>query len=110
MRVFRATPILLAGIILILLTPAFAASQTRGRTWAIVVGVSRYTEFPLSCQLQFAERDALAFSKALVELGVPGANIRTLIGRQATLSSLRSTLATWLSRSASPQDTVYLFF
>ncbi|MEK6301158.1 MAG: caspase family protein [Acidobacteriota bacterium] len=80
------------------------------QTWAVVVGVSKYSRLPGGQQLQFADRDAAAFADALKSAGVSGDNIKSLIGVEATASALKAVIGNWLARSASESDTVILFF
>jgi tetratricopeptide (TPR) repeat protein/uncharacterized caspase-like protein len=87
-----------------------SATTQDSRTWALVIGVSKYPKLPGGQQLQFADRDAEAFTEALKKTGVPQENIRTLTGQQATASAIRSALGNWLARSASPDDRIYIFF
>src|SRR5262249_50886428 len=61
-------------------------------------------------QLQFAERDAQSFATALQSSGISPANIKLLVGQQASLTGIKEALGSWLARSAGPQDTVIIFF
>lgn len=87
-----------------------AGQAQTSKTWAVVVGVSKYSRLPGGRQLQFADRDAAAFSDSLKNAGVGGENIRTLIGADATASAIKGVIGNWLARSASDSDTVILFF
>jgi len=80
------------------------------KTWAVVVGVSKYQRLPGGQQLQFADRDAGSFADALMNAGVNGENIRRLIGADATASAIKAVIGNWLAISASDSDTVILFF
>lgn len=55
-----------------------------GKTWAIVVGISKYAKLPGGQQLQFADRDAALFAEALKKSSVSAENIRLLVGADAT--------------------------
>ncbi len=49
-----------------------AGAQQRpqaSRTWALVVGISKYQKLPGGQQLQFADRDAALFSEAIQKRG-----------------------------------------
>lgn len=89
---------------------ASANNLQDSRTWALVIGVSKYPKLPGGQQLQFADRDAEAFADALKKTGVPQDNIRLLTGQQATSSAIKSALGNWLARASSPDDKVYIFF
>ncbi|HKG20786.1 MAG TPA: caspase family protein, partial [Blastocatellia bacterium] len=80
------------------------------RTWAVVIGVSRYPKLAGGQQLQFADSDAVAFAESLKRAGADPSNIRLLVGPDATIASIKSAIGNWLARSASVQDTVYIFF
>src|SRR5215831_6760169 len=84
--------------------------QTPPNTWAVVIGISRYPGLPGGQQLQFAEHDAQSFAAALQSAGTSPANIRLIVGHQATLASIKEALGSWLARSAGPNDTVIIFF
>lgn len=89
------------------------APQGQGRLWAVVVGISRYKNLPPQAQLRFAHRDAEAFAAFLRTPnggGFPPSNIKVLLEENATLSAVRTSLGTWLARSAEPADVVYVFF
>src|ERR1041384_5360093 len=80
------------------------------RTWAVVIGISKYQRLPGGQQLQFAERDATLFSEAIQRLGVGSQNVRLLTGTEATTSAIKSSVGNWLARSVSDSDTVLIFF
>jgi tetratricopeptide (TPR) repeat protein len=86
------------------------ANRQTGKTWAIVVGVSKYSKLPGGQQLQFADRDAVDFAEALKTSGIRAENIRLLVGADATAQQIKSAIGNWLARSAAEGDTVYIFF
>jgi hypothetical protein len=45
------------------------------RTWAVVVGISKYQKLPGGQQLQFADRDATLFAEAILKRGVSAKNV-----------------------------------
>ena len=81
-----------------------------GKTWAIIVGVSKYAKLPGGQQLQFADRDAALFAEALKKSSVSAENIKLLVGADATAQQIKSAIGSWLARSAAESDTVYIFF
>jgi tetratricopeptide (TPR) repeat protein len=95
-------------------SPASAQDQSRSgqtsRTWAVVVGISKYERLPGGQQLQFADRDASAFADALKKAGTGGGDVRLLTGAGASLAAIKSAVGNWLAKSASESDTVILFF
>ncbi len=89
-------------------SPAEAART--GKTWAVAVGISKYSKLPGGLQLQFADRDATLFAESLKKSGVTAENIRLLVGADATAQQIKSAIGNWLARATSEGDTVYLFF
>jgi tetratricopeptide (TPR) repeat protein/uncharacterized caspase-like protein len=88
-----------------------AAQNVSGeRTFAVVIGISKYPRLPGGYQLQFAERDATMFAETLTNSGANPDNVRLLVGPNATAANIRTALGTWLARSASASDSVYIFF
>ncbi|HEV8484262.1 MAG TPA: caspase family protein [Blastocatellia bacterium] len=88
-----------------------SAQNTPGeRTFAVVIGISKYPRLPGGYQLQFADRDATMFAETIKKAGASPDNVRLLTGPNATASNIRAAVGTWLARAASTSDTVYLFF
>jgi len=109
----RISPLVLAFCLFAALSQGQLTSASpaqESRTLALAIGVSRYSKLPGGQQLQFADRDAQSFVEALRKAGVPQENIRALTGQEATTAAIKSALGNWLARSASPSDTVYIFF
>jgi tetratricopeptide (TPR) repeat protein/uncharacterized caspase-like protein len=86
------------------------SASPSSRTWAIVVGVSRYPKLPGGLQLQFAERDASLFAESLIKSGVANERIQLLTGANATLAAIKSAIGNWAARVASSSDTLLLYF
>jgi tetratricopeptide (TPR) repeat protein len=80
------------------------------KTWALVIGISRYQKLPGGQQLQFADRDASAFAEAIEKRGVAAQNVRLLTGAEATAGAIKSAIGNWLAKSAGENDTVLIFF
>ncbi|HLF85408.1 MAG TPA: caspase family protein [Blastocatellia bacterium] len=90
-----------------------AGAQQRpqaARTWAVVVGISKYQKLPGGQQLQFADRDALLFAEAIQKRGVSAQNVKLLTGVEATTAAIKSAVGNWLARAVSESDTVLIFF
>src|SRR6266545_3005513 len=95
----------------LLATCAGAQQPAQGaRTWALIVGISRYQKIPGGQQLQFAERDAALFAEAIQKRGVNPQNVKLLTGAEATAAAIKSAVGNWLARSVSASDTVLIFF
>jgi tetratricopeptide (TPR) repeat protein/uncharacterized caspase-like protein len=101
--------LLLIGIAL-LSVPATAQPRQDAKTWAVVIGISRYQKLPGGQQLQFAAHDATTFTEAIQKKGVSVQNVRLLTGSEATAAAIKSAIGTWLARAASESDTVLIFF
>ncbi|HSB11488.1 MAG TPA: tetratricopeptide repeat protein [Blastocatellia bacterium] len=99
-------------IMLAALAITASAQQTgqQGKTWAVVVGISKYQKLPGGQQLQFGDRDAALFAEAVQKRGVGTYNVRLLTGADATVAAIKSAVGTWLARSVSTSDTVIFFF
>jgi len=98
-------------IILALVFSAPAQQPTQSpKTWAVVIGISKYQKLPGGQQLQFADRDAALFADAIEKRGVSAQNVRLLTGAEATAAAIKSAIGNWLARSASESDTVIIFF
>ena len=80
------------------------------RTWALVVGISKYQKLPGGQQLQFADRDAVLFSEAIQKRGVSAQNVKLLTGIDANAAAIKSAVGNWLARSVSESDTVLIFY
>ena len=83
------------------------------RSYAVIVGISRYQKLPDKLQLQFAERDAQSIFTALIS--PEGGNFRVenvhmLTGDKATLAGLRREIETWLPSVAKDDDRVLIYF
>ena len=85
-------------------------SNQTPRTWAVVVGISKYQKLPGGQQLQFADRDAAAFADAIEKRGVAAQNVRLLVGAEATVAAIKSAIGNWLAKSCEQNDTVIIFF
>lgn len=99
--------ILLLGLAIVAAAQQPAES---GKTWAVVIGVSKYQKLPGGQQLQFAERDAASVAEALEKRGVSASRVRLLVGAEATTAAIKSTIGNWLAKSASESDTIIIFF
>jgi tetratricopeptide (TPR) repeat protein len=110
-------PLAIAALIAWLAVAATAQRQDiagqpegAGRTWAVIVGISKYQKLPGGQQLQFADHDAIAFADAIKKIGVPPERIRLLVGAEATASAIKGALGNWLARQVAEADTVLFFF
>jgi tetratricopeptide (TPR) repeat protein len=89
-----------------------APEEKPGKTFALVVGISKYPHLKSEEQLQFAHRDAAVFADFLRSPrggALPEEQIRTLTNEQATTAATRNSIASFLRARAGKQDTVILF-
>jgi tetratricopeptide (TPR) repeat protein len=90
-------------------TSATAAAGPGGKTYALLVGVSKYKKPELS--LQFAHADAADFGKLLQSPrggGVPADQVMLLTDEKATTAAVRNGFQDFLKRRAGKNDTVIL--
>jgi len=88
---------------------AAAAANPRGQTYALLVGISKYKRPDLS--LQFANADAIDFSRLLQSPragGLNPQNIVLLTDEKATTAAVRNAFQDLLRRRAGKSDTVIL--
>jgi hypothetical protein len=88
-----------------------AAQAAGGKTWAIVIGVSKYGDQSLSERsLRYAESDAQEIRDALIErCRVPQQNIHLLKGPKATKAGIEKAFAS-VAKSARSGDLVLIYF
>jgi tetratricopeptide (TPR) repeat protein len=83
------------------------------RSYALVVGISKYKNLPPEGQLDFPSRDAESMYTVLISAEggqFPAQNVHKLIGPQATLANLRNELEQWLPSVAKDDDRVLIYF
>jgi tetratricopeptide (TPR) repeat protein len=88
---------------------ATAAAGTGGKTYALLVGISKYQKPELS--LQFADADASVFGQLLQSPrggGLPSENVLLLTDQKATTAAVRNGFQDFLKRRASKNDTVII--
>jgi tetratricopeptide (TPR) repeat protein len=87
-----------------------AHESGRGKTYALLVGISTYARLKPQDQLEFADADAIMFQRYLKSARggeVPDANITLLTNGQATLTAIRRNMVRLL-QTAGKDDTVIL--
>jgi len=88
---------------------ASAATAGTGKTYALLIGVSKFKNPELS--LQFADADAADFSKLVLSPrggGLPPDNVMLLTDEKATLAAVRLGFQDFLKRRAGKNDTVII--
>ena len=88
-----------------------AAISPDAKTYALVVGVSKYQKLPQDLWLQFPGADAKAFGdylKAPNGARVPVSQMLVLTDEQATTAALRNAFQTFLKNRPGKKDTVFI--
>ncbi|HEY2019144.1 MAG TPA: tetratricopeptide repeat protein, partial [Bryobacteraceae bacterium] len=83
------------------------------RSYAVIVGISRYKNLAAQNQLKFPERDAQAIKTILINPeggSFKEENVHVLIGSQATLANIRKEIGTWLPSQSKDGDRVLIYF
>lgn len=85
-------------------------SQTAGGKWAVIIGISIYSDHNLLA-LKYPEKDAEEFKTILMEhAGIPEDNIKFLTGSSATRENIKNSIYEFLASNTLPEDEVYIFF
>jgi tetratricopeptide (TPR) repeat protein len=83
------------------------------RSYALVVGISRYKNLPAKSQLQYPDRDAADMYSTLISEKAgqfPAEGVHELIDEHATLANLKQELESWLPSVTGPNDRVFIYF
>src|SRR5215469_14675386 len=83
------------------------------RSYAVIVGISRYRNLTEANQLQFSERDAQSIYTILISPeggNFKAENVHVLTGDKASLADLRREINGWLSAVAKDDDRVLIYF
>lgn len=75
--------------------------------FAVIVGIENYPDMPAAT---YAERDAAAYRRFVVAMGVPERNIMALSGARATKTGLEKALEAWLPNNVNEKSKVYFFY
>lgn len=93
--------------------PARQSAPQIPRSYALVVGISKYKNLPAKAQLQFPDRDAADIYSTLISEKAgqfPAEGVHELINEHATLANLKQELETWLPSVTGPNDRVFIYF
>jgi tetratricopeptide (TPR) repeat protein len=94
--------------------PAHSAAPPRiPRSYALVIGISKYRNLPAKAQLQFPDRDAADIYSTLISEKAgqfPAEGVHKLINEQATLANVKQELETWLPAVTGADDRVFIYF
>src|SRR5580692_1462338 len=81
------------------------------KTFALLIGVSKYQKLPQNEWLQYADADAKTFSDHMASLrggGVPPEQMVVLTNEQATTAAVRNAFQTFLKNRAGKKDTIFI--
>lgn len=81
------------------------------KTFALLVGVSKYQKLPQDLWLQYADADAKSFSDHLSSLrggGVPPEQMIVLTNEAATTAAVRNAFQSFLKSRAGKKDTIFI--
>ena len=83
------------------------------RSYAVIVGISRYQNLPEKWQLHFPERDAQSIYTILISPeggNFKQENVHMLTGAKASLAAMRHEIDDWLPSVAKDGDRVLIYF
>jgi tetratricopeptide (TPR) repeat protein len=83
------------------------------RSYALVIGISKYKNLPGSAQLSFPNRDAEDVYTTLISAEggqFPAENVHKLIDDKATIANIRYELEVWLPSVTKDDDRVLIYF
>jgi uncharacterized caspase-like protein len=102
---------LLAALLATAVSLGAAEIPSDAKTFALVVGISKYQKLPQDFWLHYPDADAKAFSRHLASPrggAIPPDQMLVLTNEQATTAALRSAFLTFLKARPGPNDTVYI--
>jgi tetratricopeptide (TPR) repeat protein len=83
------------------------------RGYAVVIGVAKYEKLAPGDNLTFPESDASSIRQVLISKqggAFPDANVKLLVGKDATLENVRQALEVWLPSQVQEQDRALVYF
>jgi uncharacterized caspase-like protein len=103
----------LSALVMAVTAPWLLAAEgpADAKTYALVIGISRYQKLPQDLWLQYPEADAKAFSDHLSSPrggGVPPDRMLVLTNDRATTASVRNAFQTFLRTGPGKNDTVFI--
>jgi tetratricopeptide (TPR) repeat protein len=88
-----------------------AEISPEAKTYALMIGISKYQKLPKELWLKYADADAKTFQKHLTSVrggGVPDDQMQVLTDEVATTAAIRNGFQTFLRNRAGKKDTVYV--
>jgi tetratricopeptide (TPR) repeat protein len=93
--------------------PAGETTVRIPRSYALVVGISKYRNLPAEAQLEYPDRDAESIYTVLISAEggqFPAENVHKLIDENATAANIRRELEIWLPSVTKEDDRVLIYF
>ena len=87
-------------------------SSDQPNFYAVIIGVSQFSELPKEEWLDYADDDASAFHQFITSprgRAFPPENVFLLTNEEASFQAIRSRLGSTLAKKIKPEDTVYIF-
>jgi protein O-mannosyl-transferase len=81
------------------------------KTYALMIGISKYQKLPQDLWLKFADADAKTFTQHLASArggGLPADQMITLTDEAATTAAVRNAFQTFLRNRAGKKDTIFI--
>ncbi len=94
-------------------TPGIKGVPLPPRSFAVIVGISKYQNLPANLQLNYSERDAQSIYTILISPeggNFKAENVHILAGDKATLAGVRHEIDDWLPSVARDDDRVLIYF
>ena len=88
-----------------------AAIAPDAKTYALLIGISKYQKLPQNLWLQYADADAKSFSDHMSSLrggGVPPEQMLVLTNEGATTAAVRNAFQTFLKTRPGKKDTIFV--
>lgn len=102
---------LVAALLALVFSLPAAEIPPGAKTFALMVGISKYQKLPQDLWLQYPDADARSLSQLLASPrggAVPASQILTLTNDQATTAAIRTALQDFLKTRPGKDDTVYI--
>ena len=106
----RFIPCVLAALIAVAVLAR--AQEEQPNYYAVIIGISEFSELPEEEWLQYADADARDFYKFITSpmgRAFPPENVFLLTNEEASYQAIRSRLGSTLAKKVKPDDTVYIF-
>jgi hypothetical protein len=101
-------PFLVRGFPDPLALPEGTVSKPYPKDWGLIIGIEDYQRLP---SVEYARKDALIVRDYFIRvLGIPEANIISLMDTEATKSSIEGYLKKYIPSNVGPDATLYVYF